>query len=153
PRANPARALARRNIVLQMMEASGAIDHAAFARAKTAPLRLTSRLEMKERFGLYFKEQVRRELYERFGGARVAEGGLRVYSALDPALQLAAEKAVEDGASAIERRRGYSHMRRNEDGRDGDDLDYLQGALIAIDPATGDVRAMVGGRDFNESRF
>jgi penicillin-binding protein 1A len=153
PTANPERALARRNVVLQMMEASGAIDHAAFTRAKTTPLRLTNRLERKDRFGLYFKEQVRRELYERFGGARVSAGGLRVYTTLDPVLQQAAEKAVEDGASAIERRRGYSHIRRNEDGRDEDDLGYLQGALVAIDPATGNVRAMVGGRDFNESPF
>jgi 1A family penicillin-binding protein len=152
PTANPERALARRNVVLQMMEASGAIDHATFARAKNTPLRLTNRLDMKEGSGLYFKEQVRRELYDRFGGARVAEGGLRVYTTLDPALQQAAEEAVENGASAIERRRGYRHTKKADE-RDDDDLDYLQGALIAIDPATGEVRAMVGGRDFNESRF
>ena len=147
------RAVARRNVVLQMMEASGAIDHAAYERARNAPVRLTNSLEMKESFGLYFKEQVRRELAERFGAARVAEGGLHVYTTLDPVLQRAAEKAVEDGASAIERRRGYRHTRKDEDGRDEDDIDYLQGALVALDPGTGEVRAMVGGRDFNESRF
>jgi penicillin-binding protein 1A len=153
PTANPDRALARRNIVLEMMEDSGAIDHLTYARSKNTPLRLTNAIQMKESVGLYFKEQVRRELVERFGGARVAEGGLRVYTTLDVALQQAAEKAVEDGTSAIERRRGYSHTRMHQDGRDEDDLDYLQGALVAIDPATGEVRAMVGGRDFNESRF
>jgi penicillin-binding protein 1A len=153
PTVNPERALARRTIVLQLMEESGAIDHAAFTRAKNTPLRLTNRIEMKDGVGLYFKEQVRRELVERFGGPRVAEGGLRVYTTLDAALQRVAEKAVEDGASAIERRRGYSHARRHDDGRDDDDLDYLQGALVAIDPSTGEVRAMVGGRDFNDSRF
>src|ERR1051326_1401703 len=147
------RAVARRNVVLQMMEASGAIGHAAYERARNAPVRLTNSLEMKESFGLYFKEQVRRELAERFGAARVAEGGLHVYTTLDPVLQRAAEKAVEDGASAIERRRGYRHTRKDEDGRDEDDIDYLQGALVALDPGTGEVRAMVGGRDFNESRF
>jgi penicillin-binding protein 1A len=153
PTVNPDRAVARRNVVLQLMEASGAIDHAAYTRAKNTPLHLQNAVEMKETFGLYFKEQVRRELVERFGGARVAGGGLRVYTTLDTALQRVAEKAVEDGASAVERRRGYKHTRRNEDGREEDDLDYLQGALVAIDPGTGEVRAMVGGRDFNESRF
>jgi 1A family penicillin-binding protein len=153
PTVNPDRALARRNIVLQMMEASGAIDHLTAARAKNTPVHLTNRIELQGGVGLYFKEHVRRELVERFGGARVAEGGLRVYTTLDASLQQAAEKAVEDGAAAIERRRGYKHTRRNEDARGEDDLDYLQGALVAIDPATGEVRAMVGGRDFNESRF
>jgi len=153
PTVNPERAIARRNVVLQLMEASGAIDHSAFTHAKNVPLRLTNRIELQDGVGLYFKEQVRRELVERFGSARVAEGGLRVYTTLDAELQRAGEKAVEDGASAIERRRGYSHTRRDEDGRDEDDLDYLQGALVALDPASGEVRAMVGGRDFNESRF
>jgi penicillin-binding protein 1A len=153
PTANPERALARRNVVLQLMEANGAIDHAALTSARKAPLRVTNRLDRKETVGLYFKEQVRRELAERFGGLRVAEGGLHVYTTLDAALQQAAEKAVEEGTSAIERRRGYKHTRKDEDGRDEDNLDYLQGALIALDPATGEVRAMVGGRDFDESPF
>jgi membrane carboxypeptidase/penicillin-binding protein len=110
---------------------------------------LSNAIELKETFGLYFKEQVRRELVERFGGTRVAQGGLKVYTTLDPDLQQAAEKVLEDGLTAIERRRGYAHDRRGEK----DAKEYLQGALIAMDPTTGAVRAMVGGRDFVESRF
>jgi 1A family penicillin-binding protein len=152
PTANPDRALARRNIVLQMMEASGAIDHATFTRARNTRVHLANRLERRENSGLYFKEQLRRELVERFGGTRVAEGGLHVYATIDASLQQAAERAVEEGAIAIEKRRGYRHPKR-ADGGAGEDLDYLQGALVAIDPASGEVRAMVGGRDFNESPF
>lgn len=153
PTANLDRAIARRNVVLQAMTASGAIDHEQYERARRAPVHLDNRLGMRETFGLYFKEQVRRELVDRFGGTRVAQGGLRVYTTLDSALQQAAEKAIENGALAIERRRGYDHTRRNDDLRDDEDLDYLQGALVALDPSNGEVRAMVGGRDFNESPF
>jgi penicillin-binding protein 1A len=152
PTVNLERAVARRTVVLQAMESTRAITHAQFERARHTPVHLSNSVEMKETFGLYFKEQVRRDLVERFGGARVAQGGLHVYTTLDQNLQHAAEKSVEDGALAIEHRRGYTHTRR-EQGRDLDDLDYLQAAIVALDPATGEVRAMVGGRDFNESRF
>ena len=150
PTVNLERAVARRNVVLSAMASTGAIDHAEFERARQAKVQLTNALEMKETFGLYFKEQVRKELVEKFGGSRVAEGGLRVYTTMDPALQQAAEKVLEDGIDVIESRRGYSHPRRATSPKGSD---YLQGALVAIDPQTGAVRAMVGGRDFVESRF
>jgi penicillin-binding protein 1A len=153
PTANLDRAVARRNVVLQAMEGTGAIDHAQYETAKTAPVKLTNRIDVKEPFGLYFKEQVRRELVDRFGSSRVSEGGLRVYTTLDTALQKTAETTVETGVETIEHRRGYDHTRRNDADRDSDDLDYLQGALVALDPTTGEVRVMVGGRNFNESRF
>jgi 1A family penicillin-binding protein len=150
PTVNPDRAIARRNVVLQLMASAGLIDQAQYAHAKQAKVRLSNGLEMKETFGLYFKEQVRRDLVERFGGARVAEGGLRVFTTLDPELQHLAEKTLEDGLTAIEYRRGYPHPRRAATPKRSD---YLQGALVAMDPRTGAVRAMVGGRDFTESRF
>jgi membrane carboxypeptidase/penicillin-binding protein len=103
---------------------------------------------------LYYKEQVRKELVERFGWQRVYQGGLRVFTTMNPEMQKAAEAAVEDGLEDIEKRRAYKHEPRGKqviakDGRP----DYLQGALFAMDPATGFVEAMVGGRDFTESRF
>jgi 1A family penicillin-binding protein len=149
PTVNPDRALARRNVVLQAMASNGAISQAQLDAAKRMPVRLTNAIELKEDFGLYFKEQVRKELAERFGGTRVAQGGLKVYTNLDAALQQAAEKVLEDGIVSIERRRGYPHDRKGEKNA----KEYLQGALVAMDPATGAVRAMVGGRDFVESRF
>ena len=149
PTVNPDRAVARRNVVLQAMVSNGVIDQARADAAKKAPLHLANAIEIKETFGLYYKEQVRKELVDRFGGTRVAQGGLRVYTTLDPALQQAAEKVLEDGITAIERRRGYAHPRKTDKGA----AEYLQGALVALDPTTGAVRAMVGGRDFGESRF
>jgi 1A family penicillin-binding protein len=149
PTVNLDRAIARRNIVLQTMMSTKAIDAAQYERAKKSQVALTNGLEMKESFGLYFKEQVRKDLVERFGGTRVAEGGLRVYTTMDTDLQRTAEKAIEDGVASIEHRRGYAHERKGE----MDGADYLQGALVAMDPETGAVRAMVGGRDFPESHF
>jgi 1A family penicillin-binding protein len=154
PTVNLDRAVARRNVVLQSMVGSGAIDEATAARARKAEVKLTNALEIRETFGLYFKEQVRRELVERFGWQRVYQGGLRVFTTLDPDMQKAAEELVEKGLEDIEKRRGYKYAPRGKqavakDGRP----DYLQGALFAMDPTTGYVAAMVGGRDFTESRF
>jgi penicillin-binding protein 1A len=154
PSVNMDRALARRKVVLQAMVSAGAIDQAAAERAAQSPVRLVNGLEIQESSGLYFKEQVRRELVDRFGWQRVYQGGLRVYTTLDASLQQAAEALVEKGLADIERRPGFKHPRRgNVPIKEGQLPAYLQGALVAIDPATGYVRAMVGGRDFDESRF
>jgi 1A family penicillin-binding protein len=149
PTVNLEKAIARRNVVLQTMAAGGVIDQKELERAKQAEVRLSNSVEMKETFGLYFKEEVRKELVERFGSARVAQGGLRVYTTLEPALQQAAERILEDGLVSIEKRRKYPHDVKGK----AQDRDYLQGALVALDPQTGAVRALVGGRDFADSHF
>ena len=155
PSVNLDRALTRRNVVLQAMVSTGSIDQAAADRARRTPVKLVNGLETQESSGLYFKEQVRRDLVERFGWQRVYQGGLRVYTTLDPDLQRAAETLVEKGLSDIERRPGYKHPKRGSERAisEGTLPAYLQGALVAMDPTTGYVRAMVGGRNFDESRF
>jgi penicillin-binding protein 1A len=154
PTVNLDRAIARRSVVLQAMVSSGAIDQKTADQARKAPVRLMNGLEIRETFGLYFKEQVRRELVDRFGWQRVYQGGLHVYTTLDPEMQQAAETVVEKGLQEIERRRGFAHPRRGErPSKDGELPHYLQGALVAMEPGTGYVRAMVGGRDFSESHF
>jgi 1A family penicillin-binding protein len=152
PTVNMDRAVARRNIVLQTMVASGSIDPLTAEQAKAMPVKLSNALEIKETFGLYFKEQVRLELVERFGWQRVYQGGLRVYTTVDADLQRAAETMLEEGLIDVERRPGFKHEKRAKlTAATG--ADYLQGALMAIDPTNGHVIAMVGGRDFVESRF
>ena len=155
PTVNLDRATARRNVVLQTMVSSGALSQAAADKAKKAEVKLANALEIKETFGLYFKEQVRRELVDKFGWQRVYQGGLRVFTTLDADWQRSAEAYLEDGLKDIEKRSNYKHVPRAKmpAAKEGDRPDYLQGALISIDPSNGYVRAMVGGRDFTESRF
>ena len=102
-------------------------------------------LRAQEPHGQYFKEQVRRELVDRFGWQRVYQGGLRVFSTMALPMQIAAEEAIAASLKSVEERR-RKFKKLNQD-------DVLQAALIALEPQTGHVWAMVGGRDFNESRF
>ena len=148
------KAIARRNVVLDLMVEFGAIDGPTAAAARNAEVRLVDGLDTRDTYGLYFKEHVRQELVQRFGWDRVYEGGLKVYTTMDSQLQRAAEQFVEQGLRDIESRPGFKHPTRSKVRvRRGFAPDYLQGALVSIDPASGSVLAMVGGRDFNQSRF
>ena len=146
PTVDLARATSRRNVVLQAMRDSRAIDSKAYEAAVNAPVQLSDALRSQEPFGQYFKEEVRKQLVERFGWERVYEGGLKVYTTLDLDLQKAAESEVGRGLQEIEQRQ----LRRK---KDPPPTEPLQAALVAMDPVTGAVRAMVGGRDFGKSHF
>src|SRR5438132_981587 len=138
---------ARRNIVLQAMLENHAIDRAAWQAARLSPVKLADTLRAQEPHGQYFKEQVRRELIDRFGWQRVYQGGLRAFTTIDMEQQVAAETAVNESLKSIDARRKALRPTRSGDERP------LQAALVAMDPTTGHVRAMVGGRDFDQSRF
>jgi 1A family penicillin-binding protein len=149
PTVSVERATARRNIVLQAMLDTGAIDRTTWQQARATKLTVSNGLEAAEPHGQYFKEQVRRELVDHFGWQRVYQGGLRVFSTIDMAMQAAAEDVVGDSLKNLTARRRVAMARRQtpEDGQP------LQAAMVALDPHTGHVRMMIGGRDFGESRF
>ena len=142
------RATARRAVVLQAMQQEGAITSAVAKSAREAPVVLEDRLRRQEPYGLYFKEQVRQSLVQQFGWARVYQGGLQVHTTIDLDMQRAAEDAVRQSIGEIETQRSKSARKQEED-----PSNPLQGALVAIEVATGEVRAMVGGRNFEQSRF
>ena len=128
----------RQLIVLQRMAELGYLTREQAQVAAQQPIHLA-----KERnAGLvgvrapYFVSYILPYLLERFGEDLVYNGGLRVYTTLDFEMQAAAEKAVRDGIDAR-----------------GDKLHITEGALVAIEPSTGYIRALVGGYDFNESQF
>jgi penicillin-binding protein 1A len=106
----------------------------------------------------YFVEWVRRILIERYG-MEMYEAGFRVYTALDPALQAAADSALHAQLDWVERQLGFSAPTYREtrdwpeDSLRGPEMPYVQGSFIALDAKTGDVLAMVGGRDFRDSEF
>ena len=143
------RAIARRNVVLKAMYDQGIITPDAFERATKEPVDLRDTLRREEPLGQYFKEEVRQELVRQFGWQRVSETGMRVYTTIDPGMQQAAERTIAQSLQQIEARRAA----RARPQRAASPQEPLQAALVAIDPASGEVRAMVGGRAFSDSRF
>ncbi len=135
---------------------NGAIDRKTWQKARAAAVTLHDDLRDDEPHGQYFKEEVRKELVDRFGWQRVYEGGLRVFTTIDMPMQTAAETAVADGLKSIEQRQKEIAARRKKapvKPGASPDAGPLQAALVAMDPHTGHVRAMVGGRDFEQSHF
>jgi membrane carboxypeptidase/penicillin-binding protein len=143
PTAFPERAMDRRNLVLRLMREVDAIDEPTYAAARGEPLQLSNSLGAEDVMADYYREAVRQALVERLGADRVYAGGLTVYTTLDVDMQRAAEREVTRALKAIERSAAPT----------GDSEGPLQAALVALDPRTGEVRAMVGGRDFGESPF
>ncbi len=129
------RAIDRRNTVLKLMREYGHINRGAYESAVVENVALHDNLRHEDSSGVHFKEVVRRELIDRFGKDVVYNGGLRVYTTIDPEMQRAAEAVVAQSLKEIEDRIPATGG------------EPLQGALFALDPATGEVRAMVGGRD------
>jgi penicillin-binding protein 1A len=102
----------------------------------------------------YAMEAVLSDLDLLIGDDQIQEGGLRVYTTLDPQLQKAAMAAVDSQLRKVEERSGYPHPKRADYSKEeNSDTPYLQGALMAIDNRTGGIRAVVGGRDYSESTF
>ena len=151
PTVNMERAVARRNVVLQAMREQGDIDETTFVRARDSEVTLRDALRRDEPFGQYFKEQVRLELIERFGRERVYQSGLRVYTTIDVAMQKAAEASVAKSLDELSTRRLAALKARKRPVPEDDPP--LQAAVVALDPRTGQVRALVGGRSFSESHF
>ena len=103
----------------------------------------------------YFEEWVRQILDSGFG-EQVYRGGLRVYTTLDLDMQEAAVEAMEWGWQRLEEDPRFGHPKYAEFDTVATfpgQTPYLQGAFVALDPHTGHVRAMVGGRDFEQSKF
>ncbi len=159
PRRKPAVARLRRAKVLRNMLVTHAITQAEFDNAMRSPLGVTPQRYSNDR-APYFVEMVRQHLDERYGSNAVYEGGLRIYTTLDMDLQLAGERALERQLSALEAdlrlkvRHASYHPPMNDTARAMSMMTpYLQGAVVAIDPRNGYVRALVGGRDWNQSNF
>lgn len=155
PRQNSEGAKRRRDLVLREMAEAGFITAAEAGAAAEEPVRLARRERERGEPGSYFMERVRRELEERIGSTAYYSAGLRVYTTLDQAAQKAAEEEVERQAAAIESGAfgPYRHPRYDADEAVDGATTYLQGAAIVMEARTGAVRALVGGRDFDQSQF
>jgi len=160
PRRFPERAIQRRNTILELMRREGAISDADASLAKAYPLRLVHGGTSGD-VAPYYVEWVRQQLEAKFGD-RIYQEGMRVYTTLDLELQGAADRALERQLKAVEGgsagpfpHRTYEQLLASaaEDAAAGVVTQYLQGAFIVMDPRTGSVRALVGGRDYDDSKF
>jgi len=140
----PDHARQRRNLVLSLMEQQGYITRAQSQAAQATRLITVPNYGMSAE-APYFVDVVK--IQAKRAGIPIADGGYRVYTSLDPVLQQAAVQSLTEGTAEVEARAGYSHQAITNGS------DYLQGLVVAIDPASGDVRALVGGRDYAQSQF
>ena len=144
----PQRVTERRNLVLALMSQQKYITPAQAEAAKRVPLTTVPDAGMPVDAS-YFIDVVR--IQAERAGIPVSTGGYRVYTSLDPLLQRSANRALVAGIEEVESLPGYRHTKFAT--RPKGNTDYLQGALVALDPTTGDVRALAGGRDYRESSF
>jgi penicillin-binding protein 1B len=146
PYRHPDRALERRNVVLDSMVETGAITAEQAAQAKAEPLHLAPpNIDASE--APYFVDLVHDEIIQRLGDSDTAHSALRIYTSLDPSLQQAASDAVEAGMKNVDALIRKLH-------RKGDTtINYPQVALIALNPHTGQVLALVGGRNYGVSQL
>jgi 1A family penicillin-binding protein len=148
PAKYPDRAKNRRDAILGLMADQKYITPAQAAAAKGTPVRTVADGGVSAPSS-YFVDVVR--VRAERAGIPVAKGGYRIYTTLDPALQRAAVRALADGTAEVERRPGYRNPTYASHPKGS--TDYLQGAVVAIDPSSGDVKALVGGRNYQESPF
>jgi penicillin-binding protein 1B len=138
------RARDRRNAVLRQMRELGMLDDKALARATQERL-VVQRGNAINALGPYFADWVRGQVEQVQPADESSSSGLRIYTTLSPVLQRAAEAALVRGLDRLEGQ--YKALRRT------DPATRLQGAIVALDPRTGEIRAMVGGRDYGQSQF
>jgi penicillin-binding protein 1A len=168
PRRNPTAALRRRNLVLGLMYREGYITRRECIEAKLEPIILADSTARPTMSAPYFSEYVRQQIIDRYGYDVVYSGGLKVYTTLDFDMQQAAEAALAEGLKDLDKKHRAGSTRSSTDEALPEDMlaametgmipadaatDVVQAALVAIDPETGEIRAMVGGRDFSKSEF
>jgi penicillin-binding protein 1B len=142
PRKHPERAKERRNTVLAKMRELGHLSEKDYATALQRPLQVAQQQEHR-RIAPYFTTALESELSEALDLESAPSTGLAVYTGLDLGMQRCAEDAIAQGIAALEK----THPRLKAHGKE------LQGALVALEPFSGLVRAWVGGRDYSESQF
>jgi penicillin-binding protein 1B len=151
PYRHPDRVIARRNLVLDAMVETGKITKEDAERAKAEPLRLAS-IAIDAGEAPYFVDLVRERLVQRMGDTDINHSGLRIYTSLDPELQRVATEAVTEGMKSVDAQLEKAHARKVKAG-DNTPINYPQVALVALNPHTGQVLALVGGRNYGASQF
>jgi penicillin-binding protein 1A len=160
---HPSRAVQRRNLILQIMRENNCITVEQHAEARDESLATRDRVESVNR-APYFAEMIRKDLENRYTSDLIYREGLNIHTTLDLKMQETAERVLEEHLLRQEEKMNYFITRQDFDSLEvitaeydttcsGSPRSYIQGALLAIDPGNGYVRAMVGGRSFAHSQF
>ncbi len=156
PFRHPERATARRNAVLRLMADQGFVTRDQAAQLMAEPLPERPHRPDESQMAPYFVEMVRDQLDDRYG-EDLYRKGFRVTTTLDLEMQGYARAAMDTQWARIERMPGFSHPKytavKEAGGTNGSETQYLQGMFIAVEPASGEIRALIGGRDFDDSKF
>lgn len=134
----------RRNIVLARMFEEGFITRAQYEKGLREVIRPREFVKLANDAPFYV-DFLRRELAEDYSSEVLTAEGLRIFTSLDLNLQRMAESSLREGLEALEKR--YPHLLKT-----GEE-DRLEGAIVVIKPQTGEIKAMVGGRDYQQSQF
>src|SRR5213592_2216116 len=157
PLKNPQGAAVQRNVVLDRMVALKTLSPAEADEAKKA--KITSRPKrlpfIQENYAM---DAVQRDLNLLLTQDQIDNGGLSIYTMLDPSVQNAAQDALETQLTKIEHQSNFHHpLKANykppENGEGDSAMPYLEGAVVVVDNASGGIRALVGGRDYAQSKF
>lgn len=158
PKLNPEASLERTKTVLRLIGEEGSPSEKVVTIDELPPIETL--IEEKVASGLYFTEVVRQYLEEKYGYNRLYKSGLVVRTTIDMNLQREAERIMEEGLQRIENFWDYKYITydkviesRDGEKRSSETTEYLQGALAAIEPATGFVKALIGGRDYRDNEF
>jgi penicillin-binding protein 1B len=142
------RAIDRRNLVLDSMVETGAITKDQAEHAKAEPLHLGA-MSVDASEAPYFVDLVHDQLMQKLGERDFNREGLRIYTSLDPDLQRAATAAVEATVHVVDAQVDKLHAHR----KPGETYIYPQVALVALNPHTGQILALVGGRNYGNSQL
>jgi penicillin-binding protein 1B len=148
PARHPDRALVRRDLILKAMRQLRSISDEDYLKARDAKIEIAQSTADTE--APYFLDFTRDELLKHYSEDEVMYGGYNVYTTLDAGLQRAAVDAIATGLTLVEKELAGDKKRKTDHDQP---TKRPQAALIALDPHTGEIKAMVGGSDYNASQY
>lgn len=143
--------IAQRNVVLKRMLDLGYLTSAQMLEAMREEIHLANEEQATPQEN-WAMDAIRRELEDILSREGLEDGGISIFTTLDPSLQQDTQRAVTSRVAEIETRAGFKHPNRAKAIENGSS-DYLQAAAIVIDNRNGAIRAIVGGRDYSRSKF
>ncbi|MHB0995319.1 MAG: penicillin-binding protein 1A [Elusimicrobiales bacterium] len=163
PFVSPETARHRRVLVLQRMKAEGFITDKEAEAAAAEPIP-SEKSTLFTSHAAYFVEYVRQQLEPKYGVAQLWKGGMKIYTTLDLAMQVPAEEIMEKHLAkydqdAAKSREAEAARQAKEEGGEKDEDEVarssaaLQGAFVIMDTRTGAIKAMIGGRNYRDSKF